>query len=64
MEKALIIGHSFTNDTDCMAKAFGLKRTEDLKIKNLVDLCKVYKGIYPESRYSSLAHICKAILGK
>ena len=47
-----------------MAKAFGFKSEEELKIRYLVDLCSVYKSIFPESKYSSLAHICKSILGK
>ena len=47
MEKAIIIGHSFTNDTGCMAKAFGFKFEDDLKVRNLVDLCSVFKKIFP-----------------
>lgn len=31
---------------------------------NMIDLCKIYKAMNPESRYSSLAHICKQVLGK
>ena len=64
MDNSIIIGHSFTNDTECMALSFGFKNHEDLKMRNLIDLHKVYKNIFPETRYSSLAHICKIILGK
>lgn len=42
-----------------MAKAFGIPTTGELNIKNLIDICKVYKGLNENARYSSLAHITK-----
>lgn len=54
----IIVGHSFTNDTEGIIKAFGIKN-KDLVIKNLVDICKVYKCLNTKTRYSSLAHICQ-----
>lgn len=44
-EKTKIIGHSFTNDTEGILKAFGLKTSSEVNIKNLIDICKVYKGL-------------------
>jgi len=33
-------------------------------MNNVVDTCKLFKTIYPNEKYSSLAHISKKILGK
>lgn len=44
--------------------AFGVDPKKEIRIKKLVDICKVYKSLHPDSKYSSLAHICKEVLGK
>jgi hypothetical protein len=44
-DEKTIIGHSFTNDTEGMFRGFGLSSGEEIRIKKLIDICKVYKGL-------------------
>ena len=47
---------------DCLLRSFGV--TKKVQVKNLVDIWKIYKKIFPKQKYSSLAFISKSILGK
>ncbi len=62
----LIVGHSLNNDIECLLKSLGCKDKEikQLKILNIIDVWKLFKSIYPEKRFSSLAFICESVLGK
>jgi len=62
----MIVGHTLMNDVECMVNAFYQQETEIPKYypTKLIDLQKLYKMIYPKSKYSSLAHVCQQVLGK